>query len=216
MQPLPMWPVMLYHFAWAEHEQHLETLREVCHEQQKQNNVSNIAEAAKNNLYESRFDFFTLPDPSVQALGHWIKDCFFQAAAHANKGYWPAGSNIQVEVHESWCHITHNGGYHDMHIHPNSSWSCIYYLDTGDMQAGTKNGNNRFFNPHNSMYMDIGTAWNTANTSIDIQPQPGMLIVFPSWLPHSALTYYGEQERIVISANCRIDVADMSEIQLAI
>jgi len=206
MQPLPLWPVMFYDFDWDDHAKHHNSLKEICRTLEKQNLHSNVARQAKKSLYESRFDFLEYDHDSVRALGNFIKSSVFKAAQHANAEYWKPGMNISVNVHESWCHITRDGGYHDMHTHPNSSWSCIFYLDTADMDNETKNGVNRFYNPFNNMYLDAGTAWNTANNSIDLRAENGQMVVFPSWVQHSALTYRGQRERYVIAANARVEV----------
>jgi uncharacterized protein (TIGR02466 family) len=214
MQPINVWPVIMYDFQWAQHQKYKQQLKQVCQDLESKNSQSNVAPSAKRGLYESGFDFVTTPDPAVEALSHWIKDCLFKSAANANREYWPAGANINIEIHESWCHITRDGGYHDMHTHPGSSWSAIYYLDTGDMDAASKNGLNRFFCPYNNMYIDAGTAWTSRNTSIDITAQEGMLIVFPSFVQHNALTYRGEKERYVISVNSKVTLANMSTVTL--
>ena len=214
MQPINVWPVIMYDFQWAQHQKYKQQLKQVCQDLESKNSQSNVAPSAKRGLYESGFDFVTVPDPAVVALSHWIKDCLFKSAANANREYWPAGVNINIEIHESWCHITRDGGYHDMHTHPGSSWSAIYYLDTGDMDAASKNGLNRFFCPYNNMYIDAGTAWTSRNTSIDITAQEGMLIVFPSFVQHNALTYRGEKERYVISVNSKVSLANLSTVTL--
>jgi uncharacterized protein (TIGR02466 family) len=215
MQTIPLWPVMFYDFQWSQHQQYQQDLKDVCYELEKKNHVSNVAPDAKRGLYESGFDFVSTPHPAVEAFSHWIKNCFFQAASNVNKPYWPAGLNVSVEVHESWCHITRSGGYHDMHVHPMSSWSAIYYVDIGDMNPDSKNGVNRFFSPHENMYMDAGTAYMSGKNSIDFRAEPGMLIVFPSWVRHSATTYTGKKDRIVIAANCRINRTDLSQVSIA-
>ena len=204
----------MYDFQWAQHQKYKQQLKQVCQDLESKNSQSNVAPSAKRGLYESGFDFVTTPDPAVEALSHWIKDCLFKSAANANREYWPAGANINIEIHESWCHITRDGGYHDMHTHPGSSWSAIYYLDTGNMDAASKNGLNRFFCPYNNMYIDAGTAWTSRNTSIDITAQEGMLIVFPSFVQHNALTYRGEKERYVISVNSKVSLANLSTVTL--
>jgi uncharacterized protein (TIGR02466 family) len=214
MQPINVWPVIMYDFQWAQHQKYKQQLKQVCQDLESKNSQSNVAPSAKRGLYESGFDFVTTPDPAVEALSHWIKDCLFKSAANANREYWPAGANINIEIHESWCHITRDGGYHDMHTHPGSSWSAIYYLDTGNMDAASKNGLNRFFCPYNNMYIDAGTAWTSRNTSIDITAQEGMLIVFPSFVQHNALTYRGEKERYVISVNSKVTLANLSTVTL--
>ena len=204
----------MYDFQWAQHQKYKQQLKQVCQDLESKNSQSNVAPSAKRGLYESGFDFVTTPDPAVEALSHWIKDCLFKSAANANREYWPAGANINIEIHESWCHITRDGGYHDMHTHPGSSWSAIYYLDTGNMDAASKNGLNRFFCPYNNMYIDAGTAWTSRNTSIDITAQEGMLIVFPSFIQHNALSYRGEKERYVISVNSKVSLANLSTVTL--
>lgn len=216
MQPLPLWPVMMYDFQWAEHKTYKDRLKEVCRELEQQKQTSGVAVDAKRGLYESGFDFLKTPDPAVEMLGHYLKDCFFKSAANANKDYWPKGLNVTLEIHESWCHITRDGGYHDMHTHPGSSWSCVYYLDCAEMDARTKNGLNRFYCPYDNMYTDAGTAWTGANTSIDINAQEGMVLIFPSWVQHSGLLYRGQQERYVIAANCKINRTDMTNVTLPI
>jgi len=204
MQPISLWPVWFYDFQWEDQDQHRAALSAQCYALEREKNFSNIAVNAKGGLYESAFDFLKTDDPSVQALSAWIRDCFYQAARHANQHHWRPAEEIEVDIHESWCHITRDGGFHDTHAHPDSSWSAIYYLDIGDMRGGTTNGVNRFYNPNHSMYVDRGTAWMQHQTSTDFYADPGMLIIFPSWVHHSALTYRGTRDRLVIAANCKI------------
>ena len=207
MQALPLWPTLFYTFQWAQHRDSKDELKELCQQLEQQKHVSNVSNSVKHGLYESGFDFVEQPGEAVRAWSDWVKHCMFQASARANQRYWPAGLNVDVELHESWCHITRDGGYHDTHIHANSAWSCIYYLDIGDMDIDTKNGVNRFYNPTATMYSDAGTLYATEDSSIDISPQEGMMVVFPSWIQHSALVYRGQQDRYILSANCRVKVS---------
>ena len=207
MLSLPQWPTLFYLFDWPEHSKYAPELKQVCHDLESKNKVSNVSNAIKHNLYESPFNFVEHPSIAVEAWSHWVKDCIFKASKAANKDYWPPGLNLQIELHESWCHITRNGGYHDVHIHPGSSWSCIYYLDTGDMKADSKNGVNRFYNPVTPMYTDAGTVYTNGATNFDVNGKNGMLFVFPSWVSHSALAYTGVNDRYVLSANSKVIVA---------
>jgi len=204
---MPVWPVMMYDFQWPQHDQYQQDLKQVCRDLEQANSHSGVAPDAKRGLYESRFDFCDQDHAAVKAWTAWCKQCVFEAAVHSCGQYWPPNMSVIVEFHESWCHITRDGGYHDVHIHPNSSWSAIYYLDCGDMSMPTRNGINRFFRPYNTSYSDGGQAWMTANTTIDIAAEPGQLIVFPSWIQHSALPYHGKQERYILSFNSRVRLA---------
>jgi uncharacterized protein (TIGR02466 family) len=205
MQPLPVWPTMFYDFDWPDHGKHVAGIKRVCYKLEQEKNTSGVAPDAKRGLYESGFNLLNYDDPDIRALAEWMKQCLFKAAAHANEKYWPRGMNVMVNIHESWCHITRDGGFHDMHVHPGSSWSAIYYVDCGDMDAATKNGSNRFYSPNNSMWTDAGTAYLSSNNSIDFNSEPGMMIVFPSHIQHSALLYRGARDRIVIAINSKIE-----------
>ena len=216
MQPIPLWPVTIFDFQWEDHAKYQDRLKHVCQELESKKQISGVAPGAKRGLYESGFDFCKITDPAVEAFSHWVKDCMFKAALNANQQYWPRGINIEIDLHESWCHITRDGGYHDMHTHPMSSWSSIYYLDCADMDRETKNGLNRFYCPYQSQYIDAGTAWTTANTSIDFCGEDGMMVVFPSWLQHNALPYHGQRERYVIAVNARVNRADMTNVALTV
>jgi uncharacterized protein (TIGR02466 family) len=193
----------MYHFEWEHAEKYQNDLLAVCYNLEKNNVTSGVAQSVKKRLYESNFDFFKFNNEAVRELLEWCRTCVFEGAKHANQGRWPAGARIGINVHESWCHITKSGGYHDMHMHPNSSWSGIYYIRSGESDLADKNGCNRWYSPYNpSAYMDVGTAWSAQTSSIDLPPADGQLIIFPSWLPHAALPYFGDIERVVVAFNC--------------
>ena len=204
MQPITLWPIMFYDFDWPDHNRHVKSIKQVCYQLEQDRQYSGIAPDAKRGLYESSFNLLQHQDPAIQALANFMRSSIFKAAADANRQCWPADANIVVNIHESWCHITRDGGYHDMHMHPGSSWSAIYYVDIGDMSTVTKNGANRFYNPNHTMWNDMGSAYMAASTSIDFVAEPGMMIVFPSHIQHSALTYRGQKDRIVIAVNAQI------------
>lgn len=207
MTPMPLWPVMMYDFQWPDHDLHKNSLRRVCDELEQAAKHSGVSPDAKRGLYESTFDFCDHADDAVKAWTDWAKQCVLHAAIHCSAAHWPKDKSVVIELHESWCHITRSGGYHDVHIHPNSSWSAIYYLDCGDMDIVTRNGINRFFRPYNTSYSDAGQSWMGANNTIDIAAESGQMVVFPSWIPHSALPYHGQNDRYILSFNSRVKLA---------
>jgi len=46
---------------------------------------------------------------------------------------------------------------------------------------------------------------------VDVDPEPGQLVLFPSWLAHRALPYDGAAERIVVSFNASVHDARGSD-----
>jgi uncharacterized protein (TIGR02466 family) len=203
MKIIPSWSVPMYQFEWDNFADHQQNLIDTCYNLQSNNSVSNVASSVKQGLYESNFDFFKSADASVQALLEWCRAAVFESATNANQQHWPQGARIGINVHESWCHITQSGGYHDTHMHPNSSWSGIFYVRAGESDVTVKNGCNRFYSPLIPGYTDIGTRWCSQSSSFDMQPTDGQLIVFPSWILHSAMPYTGSTERIVVAFNCQ-------------
>jgi uncharacterized protein (TIGR02466 family) len=203
MKIIPSWSVPMYQFKWDNFADHQQNLIDTCYKLQSDNSVSGVASTIKQGLYESNFDFFQYQDQSVKELLEWCRSAVFESATSANAQHWPQGARIGINVHESWCHITQSGGYHDMHMHPNSSWSGIFYVRAGESDVTTKNGCNRFYSPLMPGYTDIGTRWCSQSSSFDMPPVDGELIVFPSWILHSAMPYTGDTERIVVAFNCQ-------------
>lgn len=188
---------------WEHAARHQQDLIDLCYELKQQQNTSNVAPRAKN-LYESDFDFFKQDHPAVKELLEYCRTSVFEAANQANRGRWEPGARIGVDIHESWCHITPSGGYHDVHTHPNSSWSGIYYVRAGACDLQSKNGVNRFYAPWMpTAYSDIGTLWNSQLSSIDMPVEDGTMVIFPSWILHSGLTYTGDVDRVIVAFNCK-------------
>lgn len=175
--------------------------------------ASGIATSAKSatGLIESPLDLFrTTKEPNLVALIGWIAGCVRAAVSQVNGGVVPP-EKLRVEFTESWFHITNNSGFHDAHTHGNCSWCGIYYLAAGDPDpvpesGSTKAGNgvNRFYGPlpTGGMIRDYGNGY-LGRYYIDVQPIEGRLVLFPSYLMHSALPYIGSADRIVLAFNTR-------------
>src|SRR5882724_7311516 len=169
---------------------------------------SGVTPRRKANLYESRFNFFTHPLPEIQALRKFCAEALGQAVLklfqHANPGQ-KQFPGIAVDLYESWIHVTHEGGYHEVHNHPNCSWCGIYYLEPADCTVDPPNGINRFFSPIDIMYDDPG-AEAYPQKPVSITPEEGKLILFPSYVKHLAVPYRGTRDRIIVSFNSRVMV----------
>lgn len=168
--------------------------------------ASQIAVTAKHALFESELDFLDAEHADLQSLKQLLSDLVLECAGSVNQDYWPQEAEPAVEIIESWYHLTGNGGYHDAHSHPNCSWCGIYCLEPGESNLETRNGVNRFYDPrHNAAhYMDAGTAYLDGAGFWDVAPVAGQVIIFPSYLKHSALPYFGQQDRVVIAFNAQI------------
>jgi len=206
-----LWSTPLIEARNPEHRAIKDALVRHCYDierQAKEPIESGVTPRRKANLYESRFNFFTNPMPEIQALRRFCSEALGQAVFklfhHANpqQKQFPG---IAVDLYESWIHVTHEGGYHEVHNHPNCSWCGIYYLEPADCTVDPPNGINRFFSPIDIMYDDPGTEA-YPQKPVSITPEEGKLLMFPSYVKHLAVPYRGKRDRIIVSFNSRVMV----------
>ena len=96
-----------------------------------------------------------------------------------------------------WANINSPGAYHPTHNHPNNYLSGVYYV------AVPEGGPALVFQDPRPVLMMPWTgklSRVTANAAV-AQPQPGRMVLFPSWLRHHVPSNQGTTERISISFN---------------
>lgn len=215
MQELPLveslhaWTTPLFITRYSGHDSDSEALLAQIYRQQAaftEAVASGVAPVAKQALYESPLDFLQCQTPEIQNLTAFLQQLVLMVAEEVNLGCWPEHAKAEVNITESWFHITRTGGFHDVHSHPNCSWCGIYYLDVGDCDFSGRNGVNRFYDPRINAehYLDAGSQYLNQEGVWDIEPVNGQLVIFPSYLKHSALTYMGGKDRVVIAFNAQV------------
>lgn len=213
IEPIDLWQSHCFISANPYHDLLKDALKALIYQDANQNTndvQSDVAIGAKRALKESELDFLLRDEPNLQSLAVFIQELITTVAADVNRDYWPEGLDVETTIVESWYHLTSNGGYHDVHSHPNCSWCGIYYLDIGETDFGSKNGLNRFYDPRGNAdhFLDAGSLYLNNTGYWDIEPVEGQIILFPSYLKHSALPYFGQTDRIVIAFNARVDFVE--------
>ena len=158
---------------------------------------SNIAPQIKQNLIESKFDFFRDETPIVRKTAQWITNVLTDTINTLQM----EDVNYNFVYNESWYHITKTNGMHEPHTHPRCSWCGIYYLQSGDGDSG----HTVFQNPVCPTYIDRGNLYLNSGSSIRVLPKDGLLVLFPSFLIHYQALYKGVEDRIVVAFNASID-----------
>ena len=92
-----------------------------------------------------------------------------------------------------WVNLLKAGGHHSGHIHPHSIISGTLYVE---VPAGS--GPIRFEDPRLPLMM---AAPPRRGTFVAVEPQPGLLLMWESWLRHEVLPGTGRGERLSISFN---------------
>ena len=90
-----------------------------------------------------------------------------------------------------WVNLLKAGGHHSGHIHPHSIISGTFYVE-----VPTGSGAIRFEDPRLPLMM---AAPPRADTFMTLEPRPGMLLLWESWLRHEVLP--GRGDRLSVSFN---------------
>ena len=99
-----------------------------------------------------------------------------------------------------WVNLLKKGGQHGGHIHPHSILSGTLYVE-----APANSGAIRFEDPRLPLMMAAPRRTDDAppdlQTFVTIQPRPGLLLLWESWLRHEVRPSAGKDERLSISFN---------------
>lgn len=98
------------------------------------------------------------------------------------------------------------GNSQELHVHPTAHISGVYYVTAppGALEEKSTDGKIRFYDPRPRANMNQLFTQITRHSEA---PNPGDVIVFPSWLEHSVAPFRGEGERICIAFNVRLGMA---------
>jgi uncharacterized protein (TIGR02466 family) len=164
-------------------------------------------------MFESAFEVFAWPEACVQKLREFCWAALSRAIAQLN-GYTAEDmARLRIYSH-TWFHVTRRGGFFGLHNHPMASWSGVYCVSAGqDDGTHRESGKLHFANPNQlaNMFVDAGNAhvrapYNMSGRSYRLRP--GQLVLFPSWVNHEVLPFFGEGERITVAFNCWFDFGD--------
>ena len=99
-----------------------------------------------------------------------------------------------------WVNLLRGPGHHSAHIHPHSIISGTLYVE---VPKGS--GAIRFEDPRLPMMMAAPTRRSEAPDELQpfvtVQPRPGLLLLWESWLRHEVMPGTGRGERLSISFN---------------
>ena len=94
------------------------------------------------------------------------------------------GSSNAV-VLSTWANVNRTGDFNQMHTHPGATWSGVYYVDAGEADPESRGGATaiRLGDPNpartNVFFPELSAS------DVLYQPEPGLMILFPSYVPHA-------------------------------
>ena len=158
-------------------------------------------------VFESDFNLFSWPEPCVQSLRQFCWSSLGRLLQDLNGYSAEEMQRLQIYSH-TWFHVTRHGGFTILHTHPMASWSGVYCVAPGEVpEDRPESGVLRFHNPHHysNYFLDPGNVRLRVpyhHGTWSIRFKGGQLVLFPSWLQHEVLPFYGNDERITIAFNC--------------
>jgi len=134
-------------------------------------------------------------DPSIAALSRLLTR---HAAAFAEECAFDLPRKPRID--SLWVNLLKGGGHHSGHIHPHSIISGTLYVE---VPPGS--GAIRFEDPRLPLMMAAPTrradAPEQLRPFVSVEPRPGQLLLWESWLRHEVLPGSGKGERLSISFN---------------
>ncbi len=156
---------------------------------------------ANDHGYGGYTSYASLNDLTRRAsvLAELEKDIARHVALFARDAAFELGGK-KLALDSLWINVMDKAGIHNAHIHPNSVVSGTYYVT-----VPSKAGAIRFEDPRLSMLMAApprkAKAKESSRTFVTIAPEPGMLLLWESWLRHGVEPNRARSPRISISFN---------------
>ena len=125
-------------------------------------------------------------DPAFADLGKLL---IRHAIAFARELGWER----KPKLDSLWVNLLKSSGQHSGHIHPHSILSGTFYVE-----APAGSGAIRFEDPRLPLMM---AAPPRPDSFVTVDPRPGLLLLWESWLRHEVRAGTGKGERLSISLN---------------
>jgi len=126
-------------------------------------------------------------DPAIAELARLLSS---HASKFARESGW---GGRRPKLDSLWVNLLKAAGHHSGHIHPHSIISGTFYVE---VPRGS--GAIRFEDPRLPLMM---AAPQHADTFVNVEPRPGLLLMWESWLRHEVLPGTGRGGRLSISFN---------------
>ena len=151
------------------------------------------ADWSRRNHYRGYTSYASLNDlprrdPAFASLGKIL-------ARHDNAFAGECGFELgrKPKLDSLWVNLLRGSGHHSAHIHPHSIISGTLYIE-----VPTGSGSIRFEDPRLPLMMAAPTR---PDTFVTVEPRPGLMLLWESWLRHEVLPGTGRGERLSISFN---------------
>lgn len=191
-----IFPTQILNYLWKDVEILNDELIEVIFEKEHTTESMTLSNAGG---FHSSCDLFAWDYPCVETLRQMVNSLIMHMAGLSGL---KDGYEIDISI-SSWVNIVRNGHYHIPHNHPNNFWSGVYYVDAGiPDETIENNGLFEFCDPRTGS--DMITVKSMSPVRYQVKANPGLMMMFPSFVTHYVHPFIGKGERISIAFNISI------------
>ena len=203
-----LWPTLIGRFINPDHQEIKDGLIKFFEDYQKKDPKGKLGRE-NHNLYESHYDLHKHDNEYFKKLLKFLSMSFLQMSNYANKNFLTHKDlntqKFNILINSSWFIKYKKGGSVLPHAHGNCSWCCVYYVQAEEPES-SKNGNTYFLKPYlNTNQKDFGSKYDSFD-SVDYKPVEGAVLIWPSHISHGSIPSEGEKNRIIVSANAKIEL----------
>lgn len=170
-----------------------------------------VREAAETSVgmsnvggWHSGNDLLEADDPAIGELGQRIWKAVKWMVTNVSNGSHVAGRRMRISA---WANVARNGSYNAIHNHTPAVFSGVYYVSAGDpAPEGSRDGLIEFVDPRPGAHGGP-LPTHAFHKQLILDPEPGMLLMFPGWLLHYVHPYRGATPRVSVAFNLWLDPA---------
>jgi hypothetical protein len=156
--------------------------------------------------WHSKDDLFRWEDPAIAELLQRVM-AGTQEITHQVCGETVKGRDAELAV-SGWANVSRDRNYNILHNHLRYTWSGVYYVALGESDpAARDSGAIEFLDPRLGIDHDL-LPGGGGGPFLRLTPEPGLMLMFPSWLQHWVRPFQGRGERISIAFNVTLKFPD--------
>ena len=134
--------------------------------------------------------------PAVHSLIEQIKAAVntYVSRLAGDSSHFAASQPSTVTIH-AWAVVSGTNGHQQAHWHPSGWLSGVFYVKAPRAEEQDRYCGTLLLGALDPEVHGIEPPWGT----IEVEPVPGRLVLFPSYIPHATLPTKAEGERIVVA-----------------
>jgi hypothetical protein len=163
--------------------------------------------------WQSASDLLNWPDLDVKLLTAEVLSAVQRInAAPANASGWNPSEGGSVNRNRiphhgcGWANVNGDGHYNPIRVEAGYQWCAIYHVAIGRPTAdrAVMNGKLELLDPRPAAPFANLERF-AFGQPLELEPTPGLVVIFPAWLPYCVHPFFGVGHRISITMNITLE-----------